>query len=104
MTVWRKIVQKPSNSKSPGATQHIDIDDQRFVSDGQGTGIGSVETDAIAATLHVAATFNSGGKQIRRAASVPVIVTGDRADTVTVTVRLAQAFSVQFWGVLNDNS
>lgn len=109
MIVTRKAIEIPSNSKSPGASHHVDIkspgaiDSLRFAAapEDRGSGIARCEVAAGPATINVSANFFTGKARRleRRSKSVPVIVTGDQADTVTVTVELAQRYTVQFWGV-----
>ena len=102
-TVTRKVIETPSNSKSPGASHHVDINTLRFVAtpEDRGTGIARCDVPAGPAILHVSANFMTGKNRRteRRSQSVDVVVTGDQADTVTVTVELAQRYTVQFWGV-----
>lgn len=103
MIVTRKAIETPSNSKSPGSSHHVDISTIRFAATAEqrGTGIASADVPEGEATISVSASFFTGkAKRLeRRSAEVNVIVTGDPADTVTVSVELAQRYTVQFWGV-----
>jgi hypothetical protein len=108
MQVTRKITAKPSNSKSPGSSHHIEISGQRFEAtvDQRGTGWATAEIDAQKATLQVAATFCVGkrGKTERCVAEAGVVVTGDESDVVELAAEYtsSQALRVEFRGVARE--
>lgn len=105
MKITRKITGKPSNSKSPGGTHHIEISGKSFAttSELRGTGWGVCEIDETEATLQVAATFMAGkrGKKERIVDEAKVIVTGDESDVVELAAEYtsSQALRVEFRGV-----
>lgn len=103
MIVTRKVIETPSNSKSPGSSHHIDISGVRFLATAEqrGTGFASAEIAEGEQTINLSASFFTGkAKRLeRRSATVKVIVTGDQSDSVTITVELAQRYTVQFLGV-----
>jgi len=106
MKVTRKITAKPSNSKSPGGTHHIEISDQRFAAspEQRGTGWATAEVDSDEATIEVGATFAAGkrGKKERITDTAKVRVTGDEADVVELAAEYtsSQALRVEFRGVV----
>lgn len=103
--VTRKITAKPSNSKSPGGTHHIEMSGKSFSTTAElrGSGWGVCEIDAGEATLQVAATFMVGkrGKKERIVDEAKVIVTGDESDVVELAAEYisSQALRVEFRGV-----
>lgn len=105
MIVTRKVLAKPSNSKSPGGTHHIEISGKRFeaTAEQRGTGWATAEVEAETATIEVAATFlvGKGGKKERIKDTAEVRVTGDESDVVTLAAEYtsSQALRVEFRGV-----
>ncbi len=105
MLVTRKILAKPSNSKSPGGTHHISISDTNFACtrEQRGTGWATAELDDETATIEVAATFLVGkaGKKERISTVAAVLVTGDEGDTITLAAEYtsSQSLVVEFRGV-----
>lgn len=103
--VTRKVLSKPSNSKSPGSTHHIEIGGQRFecTAEQRGTGWASASVDDDTATIEVAATFAVGkaGKKERIRTTQKVRVTGDQSDVITLAAEYTsgQALRVEFRGV-----
>lgn len=107
-TVTRKIVSKPSNSKSPGGTHHIEIATDRSHSfattaELRGTGWGQCDIDADEAVIEVAATYlvGKGGKKERVKTIRKVRVTGNQDDTITLAAEYtsSQSLVVEFRGV-----
>lgn len=104
-TVTRKIAVKPSNSKSPGCTHHIEVSGQSFATTAalRGSGWGQAETNEDVVTLQVAATFMVGkrGKKERIVASQKVRVTGNQDDLITLAAEYtsSQSLVVEFRGV-----
>ena len=78
-TVTRKVISKPSNSKSPGATHHIEISGKTFAAaaEQRGSGWATAIVDGETARLQVAATYLVGkqGRKERIVAEADVIVT-----------------------------
>ena len=103
--VTRKIVDKPSNSKSPGGTHHVEISGLTFscTADQRGTGWATAEIDSETATIEIAATFRVGkaGKTERVIDTADVYVTGDQDDTVILCADYtsSQSLRVEFCGV-----
>lgn len=103
--VTRKIVAKPSNSKSPGGSHHVGIGSIRFeaTKEQRGSGWATAEVADDAATIEVAATYMVGkmGKKERISTKADVVVTGDEADVVTLAAEYtsSQSLVVEFRGV-----
>ena len=104
-TVTRKVISKPSNSKSPGATHHIEISGKTFAAaaEQRGSGWATAIVDGETARLQVAATYLVGkqGRKERIVAEADVIVTGDDNDTLILASEYCsgQALVVEFRGV-----
>lgn len=104
-TVTRKIVSKPSNSKSPGGTHHIDIDGKPFETNSElrGTGWGAADVHSDEAVIEVAATYMVGkrGKKERVKTTQKVRVTGNQDDVITLAAEYtsSQSLVVEFRGV-----
>ena len=105
MQVTRKIVAKPSNSKSPGGSHHIELSGQRFActAEQRGTGWATANIDADEATLEIGATYIAGKRrrQERITDIARVRLTGDDSDVVTLAAEYtsSQSFRVEFRGV-----
>jgi len=105
MQITRKVIAKPSNSKSPGATHHIEVSGKSFAasSEQRGSGWATATVDSESVRLQVAATYLVGkqGKKERIVAEAEVIVTGNDSDSVTLASEYCsgQALVVEFRGV-----
>jgi len=105
MIVTRKVIETPSNSKSPGASHHVDIQTVRFAATAEqrGTGVASADVPAGQAKISISGSYYTGQgarrRSVRQEVVTDVVVTGEQADTVTVTVDLGQRYTIQFWGV-----
>lgn len=103
--VTRKILSKPSNSKSPGSTHHISIGGKAFActAEQRGSGWATANVDDDVVEIEVAATFmvGKGGKKERISTRQKVRVTGDQSDCITLAAEYtsSQSLRVEFRGV-----
>jgi hypothetical protein len=99
--IVREFTAEPSNSKAPGASRHLSLTiagtQRRFE-----RGCMQVERGAVG-ELRIGCTFQVGQGARRRGereeTAVDVIVTGDPADSVEISVEQSQRYAARVTGV-----